>query len=137
MSPFKPHFTGLQLSLDIFTFATSDPMVPSKLFLFVSHSNSDQLSVGKTLFAGGVAGIFNWLVAIPPDVLKSRYQSAPEGRYPKGIRSVFTEMIAKEGFFALYKGVTPVLLRAFPANAACFLGYEVALKFLNFALPHW
>ncbi|KAF8565687.1 hypothetical protein P879_04410 [Paragonimus westermani] len=102
-----------------------------------SSDSADQLSVGKTLFAGGVAGIFNWLVAIPPDVLKSRYQSAPEGRYPKGIRSVFTEMIAKEGFFALYKGVTPVLLRAFPANAACFLGYEVALKFLNFALPHW
>ncbi|KER21719.1 hypothetical protein T265_10025 [Opisthorchis viverrini] len=97
----------------------------------------DELSVGKTLFAGGMAGIFNWLVAIPPDVLKSRYQSAPEGRYPNGIRSVFSELIAKEGFFALYRGVTPVLLRAFPANAACFLGYEVALKFLDFILPHW
>uniref|UniRef100_A0A183A7Q8 Mitochondrial carrier domain-containing protein n=1 Tax=Echinostoma caproni TaxID=27848 RepID=A0A183A7Q8_9TREM len=38
--------------------------------------SGDELSVGKTLFAGGIAGIFNWLVAIPPDVLKSRYQSA-------------------------------------------------------------
>ncbi|CAH8609844.1 unnamed protein product [Dicrocoelium dendriticum] len=38
-------------------------------------SSSDNLSVGKTLFAGGMAGVFNWLVAIPPDVLKSRYQS--------------------------------------------------------------
>lgn len=36
---------------------------------------SSQLGVGRTLFAGGMAGIFNWLVAIPPDVLKSRYQS--------------------------------------------------------------
>jgi solute carrier family 25 carnitine/acylcarnitine transporter 20/29 len=32
------------------------------------------LSVGRTLFAGGMAGIFNWMVAIPPDVLKSRLQ---------------------------------------------------------------
>ena len=34
-----------------------------------------QLSMGKTLFAGGMAGIFNWMVAIPPDVLKSRLQT--------------------------------------------------------------
>ncbi|KAH8859675.1 Mitochondrial carnitine/acylcarnitine carrier protein [Schistosoma japonicum] len=99
------------------------------------HSKSNELSVSKTLFAGGMAGIFNWIVAIPPDVLKSRLQSAPEGLYPNGIRSVFSELIAKEGFLALYKGMTPVMLRAFPANAACFLGYEVALKFLDYAFP--
>jgi hypothetical protein len=33
------------------------------------------MSVGRTLFAGGMAGVFNWMVAIPPDVLKSRYQT--------------------------------------------------------------
>ncbi|ELU02093.1 hypothetical protein CAPTEDRAFT_176506, partial [Capitella teleta] len=95
-------------------------------------SRSD-LSIGRTLIAGGTAGIFNWLVAIPPDVLKSRLQIAPEGKYPKGMRSVFAEMMREEGIMALYKGVTPVLLRAFPANAACFLGYEAAMKFLNWA----
>lgn len=45
-------------------------------FLFyLSFTRNNELSVGKTLFAGGMAGIFNWLVAIPPDVLKSRLQS--------------------------------------------------------------
>lgn len=34
-----------------------------------------QLSVSSTLFAGGMAGIFNWLVAIPMDVVKSRLQA--------------------------------------------------------------
>lgn len=29
----------------------------------------------RILFAGGLAGIFNWVVAIPPDVLKSRFQT--------------------------------------------------------------
>ncbi|MGH0186702.1 UNVERIFIED_CONTAM: hypothetical protein FKN15_022289 [Acipenser sinensis] len=33
------------------------------------------LSVPSVLFAGGMAGIFNWAVAIPPDVLKSRFQT--------------------------------------------------------------
>ncbi|PAA64126.1 hypothetical protein BOX15_Mlig027288g1, partial [Macrostomum lignano] len=94
------------------------------------HSKSE-LSPARVLFAGGMAGIFNWLVALPQDVLKSRLQTAPEGRYPNGIRSVFTELMATEGPAALYKGATPVLLRAFPANAACFLGYEVTIKLLD------
>jgi len=43
--------------------------------------------------------------------------AAPEGKYPNGVRSVFMELIREEGLLALYKGVTPVMLRAFPANA--------------------
>lgn len=46
-------------------------------------SRSD-LSPMRIIFAGGMAGVFNWLVAIPPDVLKSRLQTAPEGKYPNG-----------------------------------------------------
>jgi hypothetical protein len=34
-----------------------------------------QISLGRTIFAGGMAGIFNWMVAIPADVLKSRLQT--------------------------------------------------------------
>ena len=41
--------------------------------IIICFSRSD-LSPLKTLFAGGMAGVFNWLVAIPPDVLKSRLQ---------------------------------------------------------------
>ena len=40
-------------------------------------------------------------------------------------------MLKKEGPMALYRGFGPVMLRAVPANAATFLGYEVAYKFLN------
>lgn len=96
----------------------------------------NDLSPLRTLFAGGMAGIFNWMVAIPPDVLKSRLQTAPEGTYPNGIRDVFRHAMKEEGIRALYKGATPVMLRAFPANAACFLGYEVAMKFLNWLAPN-
>ncbi|XP_025106453.1 mitochondrial carnitine/acylcarnitine carrier protein-like [Pomacea canaliculata] len=98
------------------------------------HSRGD-LSIGRTLFAGGMAGVFNWLVAIPPDVLKSRLQTAPHGTYPNGIRDVARQLLREEGIMALYRGVTPVMLRAFPANAACFVGYEIALKFLNWLAP--
>lgn len=98
------------------------------------HSRSE-LSVTRTLFAGGMAGVFNWGIAIAPDVLKSRLQTAPEGTYPNGIRDVFRHTLKHEGVPALFKGVVPIMLRAFPANAACFLGYESCMKFLNWLSP--
>ncbi|VDL67041.1 unnamed protein product [Nippostrongylus brasiliensis] len=61
------------------------------------------LSPGATLLAGGLAGIANWSVCIPADVLKSRLQTAPEGKYPDGIRGVFKEVIREEGPRALFK----------------------------------
>lgn len=55
--------------------------------------------------------------------------------YPRGIRDVFAKLYKEEGLKALYSGVKPVMLRAFPANAACFLGVEFGLKGLNFLFP--
>ncbi|VDP95998.1 unnamed protein product [Trichobilharzia regenti] len=57
----------------------------------------------------------------------SSFFTAPEGTYPNGIRSVFSELIAREGFFALYRGVTPVMLRAFPANAVSLFIFALFL----------
>ncbi|VDK81495.1 unnamed protein product [Litomosoides sigmodontis] len=100
--------------------------------LFAGDSETKNLNPLTTLVAGGLAGTANWSICIPPDVLKSRLQTAPEGKYPEGIRSVFKEILREEGPKALFKGFTPVMLRAFPANAACFLGFELALNFLKF-----
>lgn len=80
----------------------------------------------------GLAGIAYWSVCIPADVLKSILQTAPEGRYPGGLRDVFrgihpfefqrvhllyfSEVIQEEGLRGLFKGFTPLMVRAFPAN---------------------
>lgn len=80
---------------------------------------------------------FSQIIGMPSDVLKSRLQSAPEGKYPKGVRSVFAELMKEEGPLALYKGIAPVMLRAFPANAACFIGFEMSLNFLNWLFPNF
>lgn len=63
----------------------------------------------------------NWAIAIPPDVLKSRLQSAPEGMY-KGLGDVFFKLIREEGVTALFKGFGPIMLRAFPVRLYCFDG---------------
>mmetsp|Transcript_15349 Transcript_15349/g.18617 ORF Transcript_15349/g.18617 Transcript_15349/m.18617 type:complete len:287 (+) Transcript_15349:75-935(+) len=95
---------------------------------------SGDLGVGTILFCGGMAGICNWIVAVPPDVLKSRFQTAAPGTYPGGFRQVATELIQKEGIMSLYNGVGPAMARAFPANAACFLGVETSRKFLDMVM---
>lgn len=125
------------------TFATMLRDVPASGVYFTTYEwlqhlltpegkQRSDLSAGRTLIAGGTAGIFNWIVAIPPDVLKSRLQTAPEGKYPRGVRDVFKHLIKEEGITALYKGAAPVFIRAFPANAACFFGFEVTMKLLNY-----
>lgn len=92
-----------------------------------------KLSLGNTIFAGGMAGIFNWMIGIAPDVLKSRLQTAPAGKY-NGVADVFRELMRTEGPKALFKGAVPVMARAFPANACCFMGYESALYCLNYLM---
>ncbi|CAH1154055.1 unnamed protein product [Phaedon cochleariae] len=88
----------------------------------------------RTILAGGCAGLSICLVGVPPDVLKSRLQAAPDETYKNGMREVFSRLMRSEGILALYKGLSPVLMRAFPANAACFLGFEKCKQFLDYAL---
>jgi hypothetical protein len=47
-------------------------------------------------------------------------QVAPAGVY-SGVLSVAKDIMAKEGLKGFYRGLVPVIVRAFPANAACFL----------------
>jgi solute carrier family 25 carnitine/acylcarnitine transporter 20/29 len=83
-------------------------------------------SIPAALFAGGMAGVSMWSIAIPPDVIKSRIQSAPAGTY-KGFVDCTMKIVSTEGPKALFKGLGPALLRAFPANAAAFLARSGSL----------
>lgn len=105
------------------TVAEGEKLTPTREFL-------------GTVFAGGMAGVANWTVGMPQDVLKSRLQTAPTGTYPNGIKDVFRELMRNEGPTALYKGFVPVLTRAVPANAACFIGLELCMRFLNSVAPN-
>merc|ERR1712105_525352 len=62
----------------------------------------------------------NWIIAIPPDVLKSRLQAAPEGTYPGGLRDVLSVLLKEEGVRGLYKGAVPIL-EGFPGQRCLLL----------------
>ncbi|KAJ5169963.1 uncharacterized protein N7500_002746 [Penicillium coprophilum] len=84
-----------------------------------------ELSLSAVVCAGGAAGIAMWIPVFPVDTVKSRLQSAPGKPTMSGvIRSVY----ASGGFKAFFPGFGPALARAVPANAATFLGVELAHK---------
>lgn len=88
-----------------------------------------------SLFAGGMSGIMNWLAIFPIDVIKSRVQTSEPGRYLPGTRGMIQcgrDLVATGGVKSLFKGLSPALVRAFPANAACFLAVDLAMRFLNY-----
>ncbi|ORY12645.1 mitochondrial carrier domain-containing protein [Clohesyomyces aquaticus] len=84
-----------------------------------------KLSLPAVMVAGGAAGIAMWIPVFPIDTIKSRLQSA-EGRPTIGgtIRGIH----ASGGFKAFFPGIGPAMARAVPANAATFLGVELAHK---------
>ncbi|XP_014770350.1 mitochondrial carnitine/acylcarnitine carrier protein isoform X1 [Octopus bimaculoides] len=96
----------------------------------------ESLSARNTLLAGGVAGLVNWSLALPADVVKSRIQIAPIENQNLRIKDVFKQLWKEGGIQALYKGTTPVLTRAFVGNAACLLTYEIVVRVLNTLLPN-
>jgi len=103
--------------------------------LTLEGESRDHLNPLRIFIAGGITGMVCWALTLPADVLKSRVQIAPEGTYPRGIRDAFRQLVKQEGVAGLFKGVVPVMIRAFPANAGIFLGYEVAMTFFSWISP--
>ena len=87
-----------------------------------------ELSLPAVMTAGGAAGVAMWIPVFPVDTIKSRLQSA-EGRPTIG--GTIREVYGRGGVKAFFPGFGPALARAVPANAATFLGVELAHKFMN------
>jgi solute carrier family 25 carnitine/acylcarnitine transporter 20/29 len=84
----------------------------------------DTVTALSILIAGGVAGTLNGLLTLPIDTIKSRFQASSITEF-RSARHVAFDLFVKEGPAAYFRGLGPVLLRAFPANAACFSGIEL------------
>lgn len=81
-----------------------------------------------TLVSGAAAGFLAWSVAIPFDTLKNRHQASISG----SAAETFTKLVNTDGLTALWRGGVPILVRALPANAAAFLGYEAVISLLTY-----
>ncbi|XP_022846853.1 mitochondrial carnitine/acylcarnitine carrier-like protein [Olea europaea var. sylvestris] len=94
--------------------------------------DTSELGRGSLMLSGGLAGAAFWLSVYPTDVVKSVIQ-VDDYNNPKfsGSIDAFRKILASEGVKGLYKGFGPAMARSIPANAACFLAYEVTRSSLG------
>ncbi|KAK6485836.1 mitochondrial ornithine transporter 1-like [Huso huso] len=99
--------------------------------VFTSGGKSkDDLGVLPVVFSGGFGGACLWLSVYPIDCVKSRIQVLSMAGKQAGFLKTFTSIVKYEGIPALYSGLTPTMIRTFPANGALFLTYELSRKMM-------
>ncbi|KAM6946472.1 solute carrier family 25 member 15a [Aplochiton taeniatus] len=90
--------------------------------------DKDNIGVLPLMLSGGLGGACLWLVVYPIDCVKSRIQVHSLVGRQEGFIKTFMGVVRSEGVKPLYSGLTPTLIRTFPANGALFLAYEVSRK---------
>mmetsp|Transcript_9199 Transcript_9199/g.13856 ORF Transcript_9199/g.13856 Transcript_9199/m.13856 type:complete len:302 (+) Transcript_9199:84-989(+) len=88
--------------------------------------------------AGGLAGQISWTVCAPIDTVKSRMQTQgcrtgieDCGVPVKSSIRIAKSIYQKQGIRGFYKGLEMFLLRAFPANGALFVTYQLSRNLMN------
>lgn len=99
---------------------------------FAEHMKCDKDDIGvlPVVFSGGFGGGCLWLLVYPMDCVKSRIQVMSMTSKQVGFFKTLLTIARTEGVRALYSGLTPTLVRTFPANGALFLGYEASRKLM-------
>jgi hypothetical protein len=104
-------FGGYEVSC--YLFRTHVPSMPDELNYFIS---------------GGLAGMFGWTIAMPFDVPKTNVQARYDTKVVGSYAPELIRIAQERGVVGLYSGLGPTLVRAFPANAALFLGVEMGKR---------
>ncbi|GJP32014.1 hypothetical protein CLOM_g16560 [Closterium sp. NIES-68] len=83
--------------------------------------------------SGGIAGIVFWSAVLPFDVIKTRIQTADASASPASLRmlSQCKAILRESGIRGFYAGLVPTLSRAFPANAAAVVAWELTSRLLG------
>lgn len=97
-------------------------------------SGEEMLGLRATLSCGATSGLVSTLITFPFDTIRRRMQIqslhiSPENRL-KG-RQIFLKTINNEGYFALYRGIQPELLKVIPMVGTMFFVYEYLKEQLN------
>ncbi|KAF9207112.1 Mitochondrial carrier protein ymc2 [Haplosporangium sp. Z 27] len=102
--------------------------------MLLENKQRNELSTVKVVAYGACAGYAMWMTVYPIDVIKSKLQTdgftAATRQYSSAMDCA-RQTLAKEGVAGFFKGFAPCILRAAPANAVTFLGFELAMRVLR------
>ncbi|KAK9267945.1 hypothetical protein L1049_010382 [Liquidambar formosana] len=96
-----------------------------------SSDHSNLIDVGIGIMSGGLGGVAFWSAVLPFDVAKTIIQTAPDKSSTRNPFRILNLIYRRAGLKGCYTGLGPTIGRAFPANAAAIVTWEVAVKFLG------
>ncbi|KAM7500774.1 hypothetical protein LguiA_025188 [Lonicera macranthoides] len=102
----------------------------SQLKLASSDSNN-LIDLGVGVMSGGLGGIAFWSAVLPLDVAKTIIQTTPEKSSTRNPFRILNLIYRRSGLKGCYTGLGPTVVRAFPANAAAIVTWELAVKVLG------
>ena len=110
-----------------------NPVIFASYDLFLSaFAPSKAPTAAHGILCGGLSGIAFYLVVLPVDQLKTFIQTGSKRSLSSTLSGVLQHCSTpSEHLRALYPGLSPVLIRAFPVNAAGWYAYELALAALG------
>ena len=76
-------------------------------------SDGESGTIGERFVAGAMAGVISQASIYPLEVAKTRLAVAATGEY-NGIFHCLSKVYTTEGFFALFKGISPSLIGIIP-----------------------
>eukprot|EP01091_Cochliopodium_minus_P007013 TRINITY_DN16956_c0_g1_i2.p1 TRINITY_DN16956_c0_g1~~TRINITY_DN16956_c0_g1_i2.p1 ORF type:complete len:293 (-),score=45.65 TRINITY_DN16956_c0_g1_i2:8-886(-) len=100
----------------------------AKRYLFPKNPDGST-PLAYTMVAGSIAGFMNWIFAFPQDVVKSRL--AMNDPQVNTLGKAIAKIYSKQGFGGFFRGLSPALIRAIPANGCTFLVFEMVLRIID------
>ncbi|XP_052180759.1 mitochondrial arginine transporter BAC1 isoform X3 [Diospyros lotus] len=94
-------------------------------------SQNNLTDVGVGIMSGGLSGIAFWSAVLPLDVAKTIIQTSPDRGSTRNPFQILKLIYRRSGVKGCYTGLGPTILRAFPANAAAIVTWELAVKLLG------
>ncbi|CAN1280877.1 Mitochondrial arginine transporter BAC1, partial [Linum perenne] len=88
------------------------------------------MDMGIGIVTGGLGGVAFWSVVLPLDVAKTIIQTSPNNSTRNPFK-VLNSIYKSNGVKGCYTGLGPTIVRAFPANAAAIVTWELAMKMLG------
>ncbi|KAF7121455.1 hypothetical protein RHSIM_Rhsim13G0179700 [Rhododendron simsii] len=96
-----------------------------------SPNQSNLVDVGVGIMSGGLSGIAFWSVVLPLDVAKTIIQTSTDRGSTRNPFQILKSIHVRSGLKGCYTGLGPTIVRAFPANAAAIVTWELAVKIMG------
>ncbi|PKI79469.1 hypothetical protein CRG98_000100 [Punica granatum] len=96
-----------------------------------SSQHRHLIDAGVGVVTGGLGGVAFWSAVLPLDVAKTIIQTSPDKSSTRNPFRVLNSIYRRAGLKGCYAGLGPTIVRAFPANAAAIVTWELAMKALG------